>query len=390
MRERPIYFDIQATTPLDPRVLEEMLPYFTEKFGNAASRHAFGSEASEAVLRARASIAKGIGAKSPLEVVFTSGATEADNLAVKGLARANAERGRHVVTTRTEHKAVLDSCKQLEAEGFRVTYLEVDSDGLLKLDELAQAVVPGTVLVSIIAVNNEIGVIQDIAAIGAICRERGALFHTDATQAVGKIPFDVDRMNVDSASFTAHKMYGPKGVGALYLRRRNPEAKPEAEMLGGGHENGSRSGTLNVPGIVGLAAALRYALEDLEPEIARLTALRDRLKDGLRSGIENVRINGHETQRLPGNLNACFPGAPAELIQMALPDLALSGGSACSSGIAGPSHVLHALGSEAACSEGAVRIGLGRFTTQEDVDYAIGRFVEVVPRVRAEAARAGA
>jgi cysteine desulfurase len=388
MPRTPIYLDNNATTPVDPRVLETMLPYFTEKFGNAASSsHPFGREARQAVEMARASISKCLNAASPLEIVFTSGATESDNLAIKGVAETAAHRGNHIITAATEHKAVLDTCRHLERSGFEVSYVKVDRSGLVSLEALRAAMTERTILVSLMAGNNEIGVVQDVAAIGALCRERCILFHTDATQAIGKIPFDVRAMNVDLASFTAHKIYGPKGVGGLYVRR-SPDVRLTAQMDGGGHESGFRSGTLNVTGIVGLARALCICIEEQEEETRRLTFLRDRLKNGLRSAIEGVHVNGHETQRLPGHLSVSFDGVKGDLLLMNLPDIAVSSISACSSGSGAASHVLSALGYDEARALSTVRFGIGRFNTTEEIDYAIARFTEVVAKLREQPAGA--
>lgn len=373
---RAVYLDYQATTPVDPRVLDAMLPYFIERFGNPASAHVLGEEANRAVTVSRAAIARAIGAREPAEIIFTSGATEADNLAVKGAAYANTDRGDHIVTVQTEHRAVLDACRSLEREGFQVTYLRVQPDGLLDLDDLAAAITDRTTLVSVMTVNNEIGVIQDIAAIGSLCRERGVLFHTDATQAVGKIPFHVQEMGVHLASLTAHKIYGPKGIGALYVRRRDPEVRVGSLLDGGGHERGLRSGTLNVPGIVGLAAALALCQEEMEAERRRLTALRTQLLQSLQDGLGEVRINGNLERRIPGNLNICISGVDSERLLSRLPDLCLSGGSACSSGQHRQTHVIGALGIPPGLGNCAIRIGLGRYTSAEEVTYAARRIVE--------------
>ncbi|HZP84454.1 MAG TPA: IscS subfamily cysteine desulfurase [Chthonomonadaceae bacterium] len=383
MIRTPIYFDNNATTPTDPRVVEAMLPYFTEHFGNAASQtHSFGWTAQQAVETARKAIAAAINA-SPREIVFTSGATESDNLAIKGVSEAYADRGSHIVTVQTEHKAILDSCKHLEKHGFQVTYLPPEPDGLLDLNRLADAITEKTILVSVMQANNEIGVVQDIAAIGALCRERGVLFHTDASQSLGKVPLDVEAMHIDLASFTAHKLYGPKGIGALYVRRRDPQVNLAIQMDGGGHERGFRSGTLNVTGIVGFGKAVEICMQEREQETARLVHLRDRLKRGLQSALPNVCVNGHETQRLPGNLNVSFHGVVSDSLMMGLSDVALSSGSACSSGSLAPSYVLKALGLREETALSAIRFGLGRFNTEEEVDYVIGRCVEVVRRLRA-------
>jgi len=384
----PIYLDNHATTPLDPRVVDEMLPYFKEKFGNAASRsHQFGWEAEAAVEKAREQIAKLIGARAK-EIVFTSGATESDNLAIKGIAGVPhfspmlGEVGKdHVITCATEHKAVLDSCKHLEKEGYRVTYLPVGKDGLIDLDDLKRALDDKTILVSIMFANNEIGVLQPIAEIGKLCRERGVLFHTDAVQAIGKVPVNVEQQNIDLASITAHKLYGPKGVGALYVRRKNPPVELTAMIDGGGHERGMRSGTLNVPGIVGLGKACEICREEMAAESARLRALRDRLKDKIFAGLDDVYINGSMEHRLPGNLNLSFANVDAEPLLMGINDVAVSTGSACSSAAIEPSHVLKALGA-GDLTHGSIRFGIGRFNTQAEIDYVAARVVETVKRLR--------
>ena len=384
----PIYLDNHATTPLDPRVVDEMLPYFKEKFGNAASRsHQFGWEAEAAVEKAREQIAKLIGARAK-EIVFTSGATESDNLAIKGIAGVPhfspmlGEVGKdHVITCATEHKAVLDSCKHLEKEGYRVTYLPVGKDGLIDLDDLKRALDDKTILVSIMFANNEIGVLQPIAEIGKLCRERGVLFHTDAVQAIGKVPVNVEQQNIDLASITAHKLYGPKGVGALYVRRKNPPVELTAMIDGGGHERGMRSGTLNVPGIVGLGKACEICREEMAAESARLRALRDRLKDKIFAGLDDVYVNGSMERRLPGNLNLSFANVDAEPLLMGINDVAVSTGSACSSAAIEPSHVLKALGA-GDLTHGSIRFGIGRFNTQAEIDYVAARVVETVKRLR--------
>jgi cysteine desulfurase len=383
MTSQPIYLDNQATTRLDPRVLEVMLPTFCEHFGNAASSHSFGREALKAVTLARVSLAKSIGAREPGEIVFTSGATESDNLAVKGVGFAALPGKNHVITVPTEHKAVLDPCRSLEQFGVEVTYLSVDKCGHIDLEELANAITERTSLVSIMAVNNEIGVIHDVAAIGALCRERGVIFHTDATQAVGKVPFNVQEMQVDLASFTAHKLYGPKGVGALYVRRANPEIPVRPLISGGGHEKGMRSGTLNVSGIVGLAEAVRLSIAEREDEGARLVFLRDRLKNGLRAGLSGVYVNGDETRRLPGNLNVSFEGLTGERIMSEMPEIAASTASACSSGTGAASHVLKAIGCSDDLARASIRFGLGRFNTEAEIDFAVQRVIEVVNKLRA-------
>jgi cysteine desulfurase len=379
----PIYMDNHATTPVDPTVLEAMVPYFTEKFGNAASRsHAFGWESEAAVDAAREQIVRLIGAASPREIVFTSGATESDNLAVKGVVAAYADRGNHVVTCVTEHKAVLDSCKALEKHGCRVTYVPVDSDGLIDLERLRDALTERTVLISVMAANNEIGTIQPLEEIGRLAKEKGILFHTDATQAVGKLPLDVDALGIDLLSLTAHKMYGPKGVGALYVRAAKPRVKLVAMIDGGGHEHGMRSGTLNVPGIVGLAKACEIARGAMAAEADRLLALRERLREGLSSELHEIYLNGHPVKRLPGNLNMSFAFVEGESLMMALKEVAVSTGSACTSASLEPSHVLRAIGLSEALSHSAIRFGLGRFNTAEEVDYTVSRVVEEVRRLR--------
>lgn len=380
--KRRVYLDHHATTPVDPRVLETMLPYFTEKFGNPASRqHAWGWEAEQAVERARRQVAELIGAR-PEEIVFTSGATESCNLAIKGVAEAYAGRGNHIVTVATEHRAVLDACRRLEARGWHVTCLGVNGEGLVDPDDVRRAITPRTVLISVMWANNEIGVIQPVREIGRIARECGILFHSDATQAAGKIPVDVGAEGVDLASLSAHKMYGPKGVGALYVRRRDRRVELAAQMDGGGHEQGLRSGTLNVPGIVGFGEACAIAQREMAAEGERLQQLRDRLLARLLEDLELVRVNGSMERRLPGNLNVSFAGVDAAALMRELPDIALSSGSACSSAEAGPSHVLRALGLNDAEARSSIRIGLGRFNTQEEIDYAAARMIEAVRRLR--------
>jgi cysteine desulfurase len=378
----PIYMDNHATTPLDPRVLEAMLPYFTETYGNAASRnHRFGWEAEAAVENARKQIAKLINA-APTEIVFTSGATESDNLAIKGVAWARRAQGDHIVTVSTEHKAVLDGCRHLEHEGFRVTYLPVGPDGLLDPGGLERALTDRTILASVMAANNEIGVLQPIAEIGRICRARGVLYHTDAVQAVGKVPIDVERMSIDLLSMSGHKIYGPKGVGALYVRSQHPAVALVPLIDGGGHERGMRSGTLNVPGIVGLGKACELAIEEMPQESERLRTLRDRLKDGILSRLDEVYVNGSMERRLPHNLNLSFGGVEGEALLVGMSDVALSLGSACMSAKREPSYVLKALGVRDDLAESGVRFGLGRFNTPEEVDYVIGRVAETVKSLR--------
>jgi cysteine desulfurase len=380
----PIYLDYHATTPVDPRVLEAMVPYFTDRFGNAASRsHKFGWDADAAVERAREQAGSLIGA-SGNEIIFTSGATESNNLAIKGVLHAHAERPRHVVTTRVEHKSVLDTCRSLGAAGCRVTCLPVDSAGRVSADAVRQAVTDDTVLVSIMAANNEVGAIQPLAEIGAITRERGVLLHSDAAQAAGKIPLDVKTLGVDLLSFTAHKMYGPKGVGALYIRRRARVALAPI-LEGGGQERGLRSGTLNVPGIVGLGRAAEINAAELPAESARLKALRDRLYEALCSTVPGVGLNGSLDRRLPHNLSVHFTGVPAESILLALDDIALSSGSACSSGAVEPSYVLKACGIADDLALSSIRFGLGRFTTDEEIDYTVEKVGAAIRHLRRSA-----
>ncbi|MFD2585058.1 IscS subfamily cysteine desulfurase [Pedobacter vanadiisoli] len=368
--KQPIYLDNNATTPLDPRVLEAMLPYFTEKFGNAASRnHAFGWVAEEGVDYAREQVAKLIGCTEK-EIIFTSGATEADNLAIKGVFEMYKDKGNHIITAVTEHKAVLDTCKHLEKNGARVTYLGVKEDGLIDLAELEAAMTPETILVSIMYGNNEIGVIQPVKEIAAIAHKHGALFMTDATQAVGKIPVDVNADGIDLMAFSAHKMYGPKGVGVLYVRRKNPRVKVTAQMDGGGHERGMRSGTLNVPGIVGLGKACELCRLEMESESIRLAALRDKLESSL-SEMEESYVNGNTQHRLPHVANISFKYVEGEGLMMAMSDLAVSSGSACTSASLEPSYVLKSLGLSDDLAHSSIRYGLGRFTTEAEIDQAI-------------------
>ena len=378
----PIYMDNHATTPVDPRVLEEMLPYFTDKFGNAASRnHSFGWAGEEAVETARERIAKLIGATSK-EIIFTSGATESDNLAIKGVAEMYREKGNHIITAVTEHKAVLDTCKRLEKYGFRVTYMPVQKDGLVDLDDLKRAMDDKTILVTIMAANNEIGVLQPIAEIGKLCHERGVIFHTDATQAVGKVPIDVIKQNLDLVSISAHKMYGPKGVGALYVRRKNPRVQISPIIDGGGHERGMRSGTLNVPGIAGLGKACAICHEEMPQESCRMAGLRNRLRDRIMSSLDEVYINGSTEHRLPGNLNISFAYVEGESLLMGINDIAVSSGSACTSATLEPSYVLKALGTGDDLAHSSIRFGLGRFNTEAEVDYVAERVTETVQRLR--------
>lgn len=377
----PIYLDNHATTQVDPRVFDAMKPYFTEVFGNAASRnHSFGWEAEEAVEKARRQTADLIGATSK-EIVFTSGATESNNLALKGVAEMYADRGNHVITQVTEHKAVLDTCKRLEKSGVHVTYLRVKQDGRIDLDELRDAITEKTILISIMYANNEIGVVQPIAEIGRIANERGVLFHSDAVQAAGKIPVNVAD-GIDLLSLSAHKFYGPKGVGALYVRRRNPRVQVTAQMDGGGHERGMRSGTLNVPGIVGLGAASEIASHEMSGEAKRLQYLRDKLHRKLVGDLDEIYINGSMEHRLPHNLNASFAYVESESLLMAMNDIAVSSGSACTSATLEPSYVLRALGVGDDLAHSSIRFGIGRFNTEEEIDYVGDKVVDVVKKLR--------
>ena len=378
----PIYLDNHATTPLDPRVLDAMMPYLTDKFGNAASRgHSFGWAAEEAVEEARAEVAQLIHAL-PKEIVFTSGATESNNLAIKGVAEACRAKGNHIITQATEHKAVLDTCTRVEKSGCEVTYLPVASDGRIKLDDLRAAITPKTILISIMYANNEIGVIQPVREIGNVAKARGVLFHVDAAQALGKIPIDVAADGIDLLAISAHKFYGPKGVGALYVRRREPRVELAPLIDGGGHERGMRSGTLNVPGIVGLGAACEICGKELLAESQRTRALRDRLKDGLQKNLEAVSINGSLDHRLPNNLNMSFAFVDGESLLMGINDVAVSSGSACTSANLEPSYVLRALGMDDELAHSSIRFGIGRFNTAEEMDYVIARVTEVVSRLR--------
>jgi cysteine desulfurase len=386
-RPRPIYLDYQASTPCDPRVLEAMLPYFKQAFGNPHSvHHRQGRDAEAAVERARAQVAELIGAE-PREIVFTSGATESNNLAIKGAARFHKARKPHVITSVTEHKCVLESVRRVEAEGVRVTRLPVGENGLLDLGELERAITGETALVSIMAVNNEIGVIQPIAEIGALCRERGVIFHSDAAQAAGKIPLDVEAMKIDLLSISAHKAYGPMGVGALYVRRR-PRVRLEPLFDGGGQERGLRSGTLPLPLCVGLGAACAIAGEAMAEEAERLKALSQRLAEAVTTGLAEVRLNGDPERRIPGNLNFCFAGVDGVALIEAMPEICVSSGSACTSASVEPSYVLRALGLSDDLAQASVRIGLGRFTTEADVDTAAETIVRAVSRARAGRSRA--
>ncbi|MCS7078040.1 MAG: IscS subfamily cysteine desulfurase [Bacteroidia bacterium] len=378
----PIYLDNNATTPLDPRVLEAMIPYFTEKFGNAASRnHSFGWEAEEAVDYAREQVAKLINANEK-EIVFTSGATEAINLAIKGVAEMYEKKGDHIITVVTEHKAVLDSCKHLERLGKKVTYLPVNKEGLIDLNQLADAITDKTILVSVMYANNEIGTIQNIREISKIVRSRGVLFMTDATQAVGKIPVDVEADGIDLLAMSGHKIYGPKGVGALYVRRKNPRVKVTAQMDGGGHERGMRSGTLNVPGIVGLGKACEIAQQEMPTESVRLAKLRDKLEHALTTTIEETYVNGSREHRLPHVSNISFNFVEGEGLMMGIKNIAVSSGSACTSASLEPSYVLKALGVNDELAHSSIRFGLGRFTTEEEIDYTIPYVQQAVARLR--------
>jgi cysteine desulfurase len=375
----PIYLDNHATTPLDPRVLDAMLPFLSARFGNAASHtHSFGWEAGAAVVAARKQIAALINA-SPNEIVFTSGATESDNLAIKGVAEVLRDRGNHIITVATEHKAVLDSCKHLEKHGFRITRLPVSPDGRIDLEQLATALTQDTILVSIMAANNETGVVQPLEEIGKLCRERGVLFHSDAVQALGRVPLDVERLNLDLASLTAHKCYGPKGCGALYVRRG---VKIAPLIDGGGHELGMRSGTLNVPGIVGFGKACEIALQDMPEESCRIAGLRNRLRDRLAAELTDVSINGSTEHRLPGNLNVCFHNVDAETLMTAIRDVAVSSGSACNSEKVDPSHVLKALGLSDEDAGSSIRFGIGRFNSQAEIDHVANLVIEAVKKLR--------
>jgi cysteine desulfurase len=377
----PIYLDNNSTTQVDPRVFEVMIPFFLNDFGNAASKsHPFGWKAEEAVDYAREQIAALIGANEK-EIIFTSGATESNNLAIKGVFEMYAAKGNHFITVTTEHKAVLDACKHLEKLGAEITYLPVGSDGLLKVEQVAEAIKPNTVLVSVMYGNNELGVIQPIREIGKLCKEKGVLFHTDATQAVGKIPVDVLADHIDLMSFTAHKMYGPKGIGALYVRRKNPRVKVTAQMDGGGHERGMRSGTLNVPGIVGLGKACELARLEMDAEATRLGALRDKLENALLN-LEESYVNGNVEHRLPHTANISFKYVEGEGLMMGIKDIAVSSGSACTSASLEPSYVLKNLGLDDELAHSSLRFGLGRFTTEEEVDYTINCVTEAVNKLR--------
>ena len=384
MVKTPVYMDYHATTPVDERVLEAMMPFYTEYFGNAASvQHRFGWIAKEAVENARKKVAEAIHAE-PREIIFTSGATESNNLAIKGAAESLKVKGNHIITTQIEHKCVLDSCKRLEQLGFDITYLPVDRFGKVNIDDISNTITSETILVSVMAANNEIGTIQPIEEIGKLCTERGVLFHTDATQAVGKYPIDVIKMNIHLLSFASHKIYGPKGVGALYVRSHQPRVTVQTQMDGAGHEHGLRSGTLNVPGIVGFGKAVQISLEEMEDENARLVKLRNRLEEKLLS-IEHTTMNGHPSERLPNNLNVTFHGFRGDQLMTEVPDVAVSAGSACVSEDIGDmdySHVLRAIGVTPEDGRSTIRFGLGRFTTEEEVDVAAARFIHAVRALR--------
>ncbi len=380
---RVVYLDNHATTPVDPRALEAMLPYFSQRFGNAASRsHRFGWEAEEAVEAARGQVAALLNAEAR-DIVLTSGATESDNLATKGVVEFQRQRGDHVITGATEHKAVLDSCRALEKAGAaRVTVLPVDGDGRVDPDDVRRAITPRTVLISLMHANNEIGTLHPLAEIGRIAKTAGVLLHCDAAQSIGKVAVDVEAMGIDLLSLTAHKFHGPKGVGALYVRGRNPRVRLAPLLHGGGHERGMRSGTLNVPGVVGLGRACEIAAAEMASEAARLRALRQQLEQGLLGALDAVRVNGHAEERLPGNLNVSIAGIEGETLMAALPDVAVSSGSACSSAALEPSHVLRAIGLDDEAAHASIRFGLGRFTSVEDIEYALARVVDEVRRLR--------
>jgi cysteine desulfurase len=378
----PIYMDNNSTTRVDPCVLEAMLPYFCEHYGNAASRtHVFGHKAEEAVEQAREQVAGLIGAE-PREIVFTSGATESNNLALKGAAALYRRQGDHLVTVATEHKAVLDPCKRLEQQGFRVTFLPVDRFGQVSVEQLAETITPQTILVSVMAANNEIGTLQPLEAVGKLCKQRGVLFHTDAAQAAGKVPLDVEALGIDLLSLSAHKLYGPKGVGALYVRRHEPRVRLEPQMDGGGHERRLRSGTLPVPSIVGFGAACALSQAEMTAEAERLRRLRERLHAGIRGRLDGVFLNGHPEERLPGNLNLSFAYVEGSALRTNVRSVALSSGSACTSAEPEPSYVLRALGLSDDLAHGSIRFGLGRFNTEEEVDYTIEEVVRAVTHLR--------
>ena len=376
----PVYMDYSATTPTDPRVVDKMIPFLRESWGNPASRsHPYGWEAEKAVEQAREQVAALVGA-DPREIIWTSGATESNNLAIKGAAHFNRDKGKHIITVKTEHKAVLDTVRELERQGFEATYLDVEANGLLDLNKFAAAIRPDTILASVMLVNNEIGVIQDIATLSEICRDKGVIFHSDAAQATGKVRIDLSQLKVDLMTFTAHKTYGPKGIGALYVRRK-PRVRLEAQMHGGGHERGLRSGTLATHQIVGMGEAFRLAREEMDSELARITALRDRLMSGLQ-GIEEVYINGDVAHRVPHNINASFNYVEGESLIMALKGIAVSSGSACTSASLEPSYVLRALGRSDELAHSSIRFTIGRFTTEADIDYAVQLIHEKIQKLR--------
>ena len=382
MLDFPIYLDNNATTRPDPRVVEAMLPYLTSIYGNAASHgHSYGWQAESAVDLARQEVARLLGA-DPREIIWTSGATESDNLALKGVAEAYADKGDHIITVATEHKAVLDAAKHLQAQGKDVTYLGVDSSGRLDIDELRNALRDTTILVSVMLANNETGTLQPVEEIGRLCRERGVLFHSDATQAVGKISVDVEMLNVDLMSVTAHKMYGPKGVGALYVRRRNPRVRLTSQIDGGGHERGFRSGTLNVPGIVGFGKAAELCRAEMHRDFAHTKCLRDELQIGLTRQLPDLIVNGHPTERLPNTLNVSIPNLASDALMAGLPDIALSSGSACSSASIEPSHVLKAMGLTDALSHASIRFGASRYTTADEIEHAVAKVAACAGRLR--------
>ena len=382
MLKIPIYMDNNSTTRVDPRVVEAMLPYFTEHYGNAASRsHPYGWESEQAVETARGQIATLIGAGAK-EIIFTSGATESNNLALKGVAQMYKKKGNHIITQATEHKAVLDACKRLEKEGFQVTYLPVDTFGQVKVEQVREAITDKTILVSIMSANNEIGSLQPIKAIGKLCKEKGILFHTDAVQSVGKVPINVEEMGIDLLSLTAHKMYGPKGIGALYVRKKDPRVRLDPQIDGGGHERGMRSGTLPVPLIVGFGRAAEIAREEMTEEAKRLYRLRERLRKGIMDKLPESYLNGHPDERLPGSANISFAYVEGEGLMMGIKDVAVSSGSACTSASLEPSYVLRALGVGDELAHSSIRFGLGRFTTEEEVDYVVDLVVHQVNRLR--------
>ena len=378
----PIYLDYHATCPVDPEVLKTMLPYFTEVFGNAASRnHEYGWTAEAAVEKARLQVAKLIGATDK-EVIFTSGATESNNLALLGVAEMYKEKGKHIITSPIEHKAILDTCEHLERQGYQITYLEVDQYGQVRPEKVREAIRPDTILVSVMAANNEIGTINPLAEIGKICKEKGVLFHTDAVQAAGKTPLDVQAMGIDLLSITAHKIYGPKGIGALYVRRKNPRVRLSAMVHGGGHERGMRSGTLNVTGIVGFGKAAEVAMRNMPEETARILRWREKLWAGIRKELDEVYLNGHPTERLCNNLNVSFAFVEGESLMMGMKELAVSSGSACTSASLEPSYVLKSIGVGEDLAHTSIRFGLGRFTTDEEIDFAIEKVVTTVNKLR--------